>query len=311
MKKKNIGALVLAAVLAVGSLFGSSVQAKAEANLIEQDITSLRDSFDEKLGEGTYAGVSLTGDELSDENLMALVTKHFNAVTLGNELKPDAMFGYSNSKAPELMSYDLNGVEFIAPKMDFSRAEKMLDYIANWNKENPDKQIKVRGHVLVWHSQTPEWFFHENYDKKQPYVKKAEMDKRQEWYIKEVLTHFTTKYENLFYGWDVLNEAISDATGTYRTEAENGESLNNDTHGSNSSWWMVYQSEEYIINAFRYANKYAPDYVELYYNDYNECTPLKSNGIIKLLETVKAADGTRIDGMGLQGHYDLDQPTGG
>jgi len=56
---------------------------------------------------------------------------------------------------------------------------------------------------------------------------------------------------------------------------------------------------------------YAPDYVELYYNDYNECTPLKSNGIIQLLEDVKAAEGTRIDGMGMQGHYDMSTPTGG
>ena len=129
--------------------------------------------------------------------------------------------------------------------------------------------LQMRGHVLVWHSQTPEWFFHENWDKQEPYVTKAEMTKRQEWYIKEVLEHFTTKYENLFYGWDVLNEAISDATGDYRTEHENGENLLNDTHGSNSSWWMVYQSNEYVINAFRFANKYAPEYVELYYNDYN------------------------------------------
>lgn len=311
MKRKRFSALMLAAVLAVGSLIGSGVSARAEGTLIEEDIVSLRDSFDEKLGNDTYAGVSLTENELNDPNIMALVTKHFNAVTLGNELKPDAMFGYSNSKAPELMSYDLNGVEFMAPKMNFSRAEHMLDYFAKWNEEHPDRIIKIRGHVLVWHSQTPEWFFHENFDKKEPYVTKAEMDKRQEWYIKTVLEHFTGKYENLFYGWDVVNEAISDATGTYRTEAENGESLNNDTHGSNSSWWMVYQSNEYIINAFRYANKYAPEYVELYYNDYNETTPLKSNGIVKLLEEIKAADGTRIDGMGLQGHYNMDSPTGG
>ena len=28
----------------------------------------------------------------------------------------------------------------------------------------------VRGHVLVWHSQTPEWFFHVDYDKNKDYV---------------------------------------------------------------------------------------------------------------------------------------------
>lgn len=305
--KKLLLNTMIAAMLALGA-----TQCVFADTLIEEDIINLRDAFTNNLGEETYAGVSIIGDELNDPNIMALVTKHFNAVTLGNELKPDAMFGYSNHKAPELISYDFNGEEYIAPKMDFSRAERMLDYIAKWNEENPDKTIKVRGHVLVWHSQTPEWFFHENYDKNEPYLTPDEMDKRQEWYIKEVLTHFTTKYEGLFYGWDVVNEAISDATGDYRTDTENsGDNLSDDTHGTKSSWWKVYQSNRYIINAFKFANKYAPDYVELYYNDYNECNPLKSNGIIKLLEEVKAADGTRIDGMGLQGHYDMTQPTGG
>ena len=64
-----------------------------------------------------------------------------------------------------------------------------------------------------------------------------------------------SKYKDLFYGWDVVNEAVSD-NGGYRTEKENpAEDLNNDTHGKNSSWWAVYQSNEYIINAFKYANK--------------------------------------------------------
>jgi len=231
MRKKNI--VLFTAVL---SVMASLVPGRAYAEenlLIEDDIPVLRDSFTENLGAETYAGVSLTGDEISNPNIMALVTKHFNAVTLGNELKPDAMFGYSNHTCPQLISYDLNGEEFIAPKLDYSRAEKMLDYIAKWNSENPDRLIKVRGHVLVWHSQTPEWFFHVNYDKNEDYVTPAEMDKRQEWYIKEVLTYFTSKYPDMFYGWDVVNEAISDATGTYRTDTENsGDKLSDDTHGS-------------------------------------------------------------------------------
>lgn len=310
MKIRNIikmGALMAACCMCLTNRVHAD-----EGTLIEKDIISLRDSFDDNLGGNTLAGVSITGNEINDPNIMSLVTKHFNAVTLGNELKPDAIFGYSNKKAPELISYDFDGEEYIAPKMDFSRAEHMLDYFVKWNQENPDRQIKVRGHVLVWHSQTPEWFFHENYDKNEPYLSPDEMDKRQEWYIREVLTHFTTKYDGLFYGWDVVNEAISDATGSYRTDVENsGDSLSDDTHGSKSSWWKVYQSNRYIINAFRFANKYAPNYVELYYNDYNECTPLKSNGIIQLIEDVKAADGTRLDGMGMQGHYDMTTPTGG
>jgi len=246
------------------------------------------------------------------------MTTHFNAVTLGNELKPDAIFGYSNSKCPGLEETEVDGIVMEVPKMDFSRAERILDKIYDWNQENPEKQLKVRGHVLVWHSQTPEWFFHEDYDKTKPYVTPEVMNLRLEWYIRSVLLHFTgkdSKYKDMFYGWDVLNEAVSDGAGTYRSEKENAsESLNNDTHGSNSSWWAVYQSEEYIINAFTYANKYAPESLELYYNDYNECNLVKRNGILKLLQAVKdkegaPGEGTRISGMGMQGHYDMTSPS--
>lgn len=211
----------------------------------------------------------------------------------------------------------MNGETLIVPRMDYSRAEKMLDKILDWNQNNPNDALKVRGHVLVWHSQTPEWFFHEDYDKEKPYVDKETMDKRLEWYIRTVLTHFAgedSKYKGMFYGWDVVNEAVSDGSGTYRSDNENPEEpLSKDTHGSNSSWYHIYQSNEYIINAFRYANKYAPAEVELYYNDYNECSGLKMGGISELLKAVKAqegapGEGTRIDGMGMQGHYGMTSP---
>ena len=145
------------------------------------------------------------------------------------------------------------------------------------------------------------------------FVSKDEMNKRLEWYIKTVLTYYTgdqSKYKDLFYGFDVVNEAISDATATYRTDTEQGgDKLSDDTHGSKSSWWKVYGSNEFIINAFKFANKYAPASVELYYNDYNECDAKKRGGIIQLINDVKAAEGTRITGFGMQGHYSVNAPS--
>ncbi len=280
---------------------------------IEKNVPDLKDTFEADFGEDVVAGVSIVGSEISDKALMSLVTKHFNSITLGNELKPDALFGYSNGTCPGKTTDTLNGETIEVPVLDYSRAEKILDYIVDWNEDNPEDKIKVRGHVLVWHSQTPEWFFHEDYDKTKDYVSPEEMNKRLEWFIKTVLTHFTgedSKYKDLFYGWDVVNEAISDSTGTYRSDVESGsDSLTDDTHGSKSSWWKVYQSNEFIINAFRYANQYAPADVELYYNDYNDSTPSKVGPIVELLKAVKNAEGTRIDGMGMQGHYHMDSPT--
>lgn len=292
-----------------------STAAKPAAEKPAADQPALRDSVEAALG--CRVGCAITGKEPWDEGVWDIVTTHFNAVTLGNELKPDALFGYSVSHCPGTEQAELDGETITVPKMNFSLAEKILDKILAWNEEHPDRTIQVRGHVLVWHSQTPEWFFHEDYIKSKPYVTPEEMDKRLEWYIRTVLTHFTaedSKYKDLFYGWDVVNEAVSDATGSYRTDKEKpSESLSEDRHGSNSSWWHVYGSEEYIINAFLYANKYAPASLELYYNDYNECDVKKRNGILKLLGAIKEKEGapgkgTRIDAMGMQGHYGVNSP---
>ena len=283
-----------------------------------ETVPILRDAVREKIGG--FAGCAVTGQEIDDPEVWRIVTTHFEAVTLGNELKPDALVGYSVGKCPGTETVELNGEDIEVPILDYSRAEYILDRFLQWNSENPDRQIRIRGHVLVWHSQTPEWFFHEDYDKNKAYADAATMDRRLEWYIKTVLTHFTgedSRYRELFYGWDVLNEAVSDGTGTYRSDAENpGEPLSEDRHGSNSSWWHVYQSNEYIINAFRYANKYAPAELELYYNDYNECELKKQKGILELLRAVKAqegppGEGTRISAMGMQGHYGMDRPSAG
>lgn len=282
----------------------------------QEELPLLRDAVMENLG--CLVGAAVTVADIQNEKSWEIVTTYFNAITIGNELKPDAMVGYSNGRCPGTEEAELNGETIIVPKLDYSRAETILDKVLEWNQANPDQEIKVRGHVLVWHSQTPEWFFHVDYDKNKDYVDKETMNKRLEWYIRTMLTHFTgedSKYKGMFYGWDVVNEAISDGTGTYRSDQENpNEPLSQDTHGSNSSWWHVYQSNEFIINAFLYANKYAPADLELYYNDYNECTFKKQQGILELLRTIKdregePGEGTRIDAMGMQGHYNMTSPS--
>ncbi len=261
---------------------------------IQYDVPNLKDVVTEAMEDENFiVGTAICLSDLKDEKEMALVKKHFNAITFGNELKPDAAFGYAG-KCPETDNAEINGVQITVPKLDFSRADEMLEYIYNYNQKHPESVIKIRGHVLTWHSQTPEWFFHVDYDKDKELCSKEEMTLRHEWYIKTMAEHYmgeNSKYKDMFYGWDVVNEAISDGRGTYRNENEN------------STWWRVYGSNEFIINAFRFANKYIPADVELYYNDYGDCSALKSEGIAQLLKDVKAAEGTRIDAVGMQGHY--------
>ena len=285
---------------------------------IDEDVPNLNEALGEAFGDDFITGTALGIGEVDDLGIEMLINKHFNAVTIGNELKPDALFGYSNSQHTALQTITFNGQSLVVPTLNYSKAEEILDKVLEWNEANPDKQIKVRGHVLVWHAQTPEWFFREDYkvgknaDGTENYVSAEVMNQRLEWYIKTVLEHFLgedSPYKDLFYGWDVVNEAVADGSKGYRTnQISASEQPSDDTHGSNSSWWAVYQSNEYIIKAFQYANKYAPANVELYYNDYNETDSGKVKGIVTLLKDVLAADGTRIDAMGMQGHYNLSYP---
>lgn len=285
---------------------------------IEKDIPEWKTSVTESLGNDSIAGTAIMLSEISDDTLMELVEKHFNAVTFGNELKPDALFNYQidgNSVPTKTITFE--GEELQVPivndagdSLDFSRADAMVDKILEWNNAHPDQKIRIRGHVLVWHSQTQEWFFHENYDITQPYVNKETMNRRLEWFISSVFGHYfgkaaNGKYDGLFYGWDVVNEAV--IGNTYRTDKVSAaESLNEIRHGNNSSWWHVYKSNEFIINAFKYANKYAPKDVELYYNDFGETDNTKCEGIVKLINDVKSAEGTRLDAFGMQAHYNVD-----
>lgn len=284
---------------------------------IEKDIQDWKTSVTESLGTGSIAGTAIMSSEIKDDTLMELVEKHFNAVTFGNELKPDALFNYQLDSSIKTKKINFNDSELEVPvvndagdSLDFSRADAMADKILEWNKVHPDQKIRIRGHVLVWHSQTQEWFFHENYDITQPYVNKETMNRRLEWFISSVFGHYfgkaaNGKYDGLFYGWDVVNEAV--IGNTYRTDKVSAaESLNEIRHGNNSSWWHVYESNEFIINAFKYANKYAPKDVELYYNDFGETDNTKCEGIVKLINDVKSAEGTRLDALGMQAHYNVD-----
>ena len=287
---------------------------------IEENIPDWKASVTESLGNGSIAGTAIMSSEISDDTLMALVKKHFNAVTFGNELKPDALFNYQIGQSVDSTTITFQGKELKVPvvndkqeNLDFSRADAMLDKILEWNNANPNDKIRVRGHVLVWHSQTPEWFFHEDYNVAKPYVDKETMNRRLEWFISSVFDHYfgeaaNKKYAGLFYGWDVVNEAVNG--NTYRDDkviSDASDTSTSDTrHGSNSMWWRVYKSNEFIINAFKYANKYAPKDVELYYNDFGETDNTKSEGIVKLINDVKSADGTRLDAFGMQAHYNVD-----
>ncbi|MDR0948424.1 MAG: endo-1,4-beta-xylanase [Lachnospiraceae bacterium] len=250
-------------------------------------------------GYGGMGGVCIGPDALNDTNRMDLVKYHFDNITIENQLKQDHILP---SYVPNTDAPDGNGGYF--PTLSFEAAKPILDWVKEYNATNAptDADIKLRGHVLVWHSQAREWFFRENYQAGGLYVSPDVMNQRLEYYIKSVFEYFEQNgYSDLFYGYDVVNEAVSDGGDGYR---------------KSGVWWNVYQDESFIINAFKYANQYAPAHIKLFYNDYNDTVSSKVEDIVALIEAVKAqegapGEGTRIDGMGMQGHYDMVTPTPG
>jgi endo-1,4-beta-xylanase len=137
--------------------------------------------------------------------------------------------------------------------------------------------MAVVGHCLCWHQQCPEWFLPAGLEQKAALSQLSE-------HIQGVAGHFRGQLQ----GWDVVNEAIAD----------DGELLR-DTPALRAL------GPEYVQHAFELAHEADPG-AELYYNDYNIERPDKRERTLRLLGSLLEA-GARLDGVGIQGHWLLDQ----
>ncbi len=222
-------------------------------------------------------GTSVTRNEAMSATRMHFCREQFNILTPGNELKPDSVLDVAASRK-------LAAEDDTAVAVHFTAATPML----NFAKANG---IPVHGHTLVWHSQTPEAFFHVGYDTSKPYVTREVMLARLEHYISAVMSWTEEHYPGVIVSWDVVNEAVDDGKTTLRT----------------SSRWLAIVGGDYVLKAFELARKYAPEGVLLYYNDYNTAYEPKQTGIVNLLKQLQAAG--VVDGYGFQMHHDIRQPS--
>jgi len=158
------------------------------------------------------------------------------------------------------------------------------DKIYNFAKENG---IKMRGHTLMWHSQIGKWMYQ---DEKGNLVSKEKLFENMEHHIKAICERYPDVY-----AWDVVNEAVADSPLRF------GQSPMRQS--------PMYQiaGDEFLIKAFEYAAKYAPNAL-LFYNDYNDAEPAKSDRIVDLIKRIQAA-GARVDGVGMQAHYNIYGPS--
>jgi endo-1,4-beta-xylanase len=192
-----------------------------------------------------------------DKASQDIVVKQFNTITLENSMKA----GLINPQ-PGVFNYG------------------PADAYVEFGKKN---NMFIIGHTLVWHNQTPTWFFQDENGK--PKSKEAVAARLHE-HIKTVAGRYAGKVQ----AWDVVNEVIDD-DGNYRP----------------TTWVKgIGSGEELVKLAFKYAAQYAPN-TELYYNDFNAWRPTKRDGIVRMVKMLQK-EGIKIDGIGIQGHWGLNYP---
>jgi endo-1,4-beta-xylanase len=203
-------------------------------------------------------GVAVSPRLMNESPESALILKEFNAMTPENAMKMGPIHPEEN-------------------RYNWTDADKIADFAVK-------NSLKLRGHTLCWHNQTPNWFFKDSTGKQ---VTKEVLLQR----MKRHITDVVTRYKGKIYAWDVVNEAVPDGgTEVYR-----------------KSQFLEIIGEEYIQKAFEFAHEADPK-AQLFYNDYNTETKSKRDKIYLIVKRL-VEKGVPIHGVGLQAHWSLYEPT--
>ena len=211
-------------------------------------------------------GVAVNKHNISDPAQIAIIKKQFNSVTAENAWKPGEI-------------HPKEGV------WNFGLA----DSIANFCRENG---IKMRGHCLCWHSQFADWMFT---DKKGKPVKKEVFYER----LRDHIHTVVNRYKDVVYAWDVVNEAMADDGRPF--EFVDGKMVPASPYRQSRHFKLC--GDEFIAKAFQFAREADPTGV-LIYNDYSCVDNGKRERIYNMVKKMKDA-GVPIDGIGMQGHYNI------
>lgn len=209
-----------------------------------------------------------------------VVAEHFDQITAENHMKPDAWYdGQRNLR--------------IHPQ-----AAAIMDFA-------DDRNLDVYGHTLVWHNQTPAWFFQTAAG--QPLstsdADRAILRDRMRTHIFGVARLLAERdglfgADNPLTAFDVVNEVVSDGP-----EAD----------GLRRSEWYRILGEEFIDLAFHYADEAfnetyaapgADRPVVLFINDYSTEWDAKRARYLALVDRLLAR-GVPVDGVGHQFHVSM------
>ncbi len=221
-------------------------------------------------------GSAMSSKEAADADRLVFYASQYAIITPENELKPENVIDEYNSSKAAKKDQGSVALQFftVKPLLEFAKAN----------------DLKVNGHVLFWHQQTPDTFFREDYARNKPYVSRDVMLQRMENYVRLVMEYLDTNYPGLVVSFDIVNEAIDDSTGKLR-----------------ESNYTSIVGDDWVTQAFHFARKYAPEDMLLVYNDYSVPYQPKLTGILDLLDGL--IEEKLLDVCGLQCHYQLTTPT--
>ena len=239
----------------------------AGAISIQKDLTPIKD---------VYKDYFLYGNAISIEDMqgirLELLKMHHNTVTAGNAMKP-------------LYLQSTKG------NFNFTAADQLVDKAIA-------EGMKVHGHTLVWHQQSPTWM---NQKEDDTYLGREEALENLRTHIKTVMEHFGDKVIS----WDVLNEAMND----------NPPKPSDWRASLRQSPWYHAIGDDYVEQAFLAAREVLdahPEWdIKLYYNDYNDDNQNKATAIYNMVKELnenyakKNPGKLLIDGVGMQGHYSI------
>jgi len=220
----------------------------------QADVTPLKDRYKGTFLLGAAIGVAALQGRAPQDTELAL--RHFSALTPENSLKPEA-------------------VQPREGEFRFADADRLIE-LCQRSGATPI------GHTLVWHSQTPRWFF-EGQDGK-PLTRELALARMR--------THISTvvgRYKGKIKQWDVVNEAINDGPGLLRP-----------------SPWQRAIGDDFIAEAFRAAHEADPK-ATLIYNDYNIELSYKRPKAVELLKSLLAQK-VPVHAVGIQCHWRMDNP---
>lgn len=283
--------------LVVTIMLGLTVSAQTNP-----DFVPLKEIFKNDFLIGVaVSGRTITGDAGN------MVISNFNTITCENEMKPQSLLYFPSQRpAGSPQGQNIQQRQAGAPQgsqqrqlpqggqtpqgmAGFQQGLLKLDTINglvfNWTSADRiadfarQNNMSMRGHTLVWHSQTPAAFFT---DDNGTQLTKEQLYER----LKIYMTTVMNRYKDVTFCWDVVNEALSDnPDNIYRT----------------SSPWYKICGKDFIPQAFRIARSVNPN-VKLIYNDYNLVDPAKLERAITMLKELKDA-GVPVDGVGMQAHW--------